>query len=214
MSGLVLPILTIIALLLGPFIGAQVSAWLQKRSSETERRKTIFKTLMATRANRISHEHVQALNLIDLEFYEEKPVTAAWAKYLEYLGKDVNKNDEKAWNNWNNISNDLFVDLLQKMAKVLKYDYDVDHIKRSVYSPQAHGELIKDQFRYRKAVLELIEGLLSGKIALPVQNVFTEKNLLQQEELAENLINVLKGKQGLLFQAKLEERSDAPSTAE
>lgn len=69
-------------ILLAPLVAVQVSEFLQKRKEGRARRVGIFKTLMATRANRLSGDHVQALNMIDIEFHgtdrRSKQVLEAW----------------------------------------------------------------------------------------------------------------------------------------
>ena len=60
--------LMIIAVLLAPLIAVQVQKWLEHHRENRERKLRVFKTLMATRAATVSPDHVQALNMIDLEF--------------------------------------------------------------------------------------------------------------------------------------------------
>lgn len=61
-------LITIVALLVAPFLAVfaqkQIEIWREKKSTKV----WIFKTLMATRGRTLSLEHVQALNMIDLEF--------------------------------------------------------------------------------------------------------------------------------------------------
>lgn len=60
--------LMILAVLVAPFLAVfaqkQIELWREQRS----RKLWVFKTLMATRGRALSLEHVQALNVIDLEF--------------------------------------------------------------------------------------------------------------------------------------------------
>ena len=53
-------------------MAVQVQKWLEVFREERGRKLWIFKTLMATRASAVSAEHVQALNMIDLEFREKR----------------------------------------------------------------------------------------------------------------------------------------------
>ncbi|MDQ6705220.1 MAG: hypothetical protein M3Z85_04535 [Acidobacteriota bacterium] len=52
--------------LLAPVLAVQVQKYLERWREESERRKKIFKTLMATRAARLAPAHIEALNLIDI----------------------------------------------------------------------------------------------------------------------------------------------------
>ena len=88
--------LTITAILLGPIIAIRITRYLEKGRDDYARKERIFKTLMATRATRLSGDHVQALNMIDIEFYEKKKwkrngrnraVVEAWMEYHDWLGQ-------------------------------------------------------------------------------------------------------------------------------
>ena len=61
-------VLMVIALLAGSIAAVQVQKRLDRLREEHGRKIWIFKTLMATRAAVLSPDHVQALNMIDLEF--------------------------------------------------------------------------------------------------------------------------------------------------
>ena len=67
MSMKLAEVLMIIAVLLAPVVAVQVQKWLELFREDRARKLWIFKTLMATRAATVSPEHVQALNMIDLE---------------------------------------------------------------------------------------------------------------------------------------------------
>lgn len=81
----------------GADFGRTGTKWIE-RTQERERRKSwVFHQLMATRRARLSPDHVQALNMIDLAFYgrrdagthrptrTEIAVTDAWHVYLDHL---------------------------------------------------------------------------------------------------------------------------------
>jgi O-glycosyl hydrolase len=118
---------------------------------------------MATRARKLSADHVEALNMIDVEFHgaspKEKAVALAWKEYLDHLNNQSFPKDA-----WAVKMNDLFVELVHKMALCLGYDFDKVHIKNQSYSPIAHGDIENDQLEMRKRMLEL----LRGNAALPV----------------------------------------------
>ena len=141
--------LTILAILLAPFFAVYVQKHLERQREARQRKINLFQTLMATRAARVSGSHVQALNMIDIEFYgrkilsfkfpsnSEKEVLGTWKIYhdqlhTKYEGKDLQI--------WIDKGDELFTDLLHKMAQSLGYDFDRVHLKRGMYSPIAHGE--------------------------------------------------------------------------
>ncbi len=149
--------LMIIVVLIGPIIAVRLTRHLDNQKEIKERKLSIFKTLMATRAYTVSWSHVEALNRIDLEFNsqekKEKAVIRAWKEYLDLLN-NTNMSTEQ----WTLKRIDLLVELLYKMALVLDYDFDKTHIKNSSYSPRAHGEIEDEQMILRKHLIELLEG--------------------------------------------------------
>ena len=58
----------IAATFLGPVFAIQVQKFLEKRQGDRARRDRIFKTLMSTRTAVLSLAHVEALNMINIEF--------------------------------------------------------------------------------------------------------------------------------------------------
>ena len=91
-------IVMIFAVILGPILAVQTQKYIEL-IQETEKRKLhIFRTLMSTRATRLSQEHVTALNMIDIEFYGKK-----------YFGKRLQSKSEKKiiqlWQVYNNYLN-------------------------------------------------------------------------------------------------------------
>ena len=76
---------------------------LQLKKEDRDRRLWIFKTLMKTRATPVVPEHVQALNLIDVEFSAnstaDKDVQDAWKNLLTNLNIRVGEEQQQinAW---------------------------------------------------------------------------------------------------------------------
>lgn len=153
--------ITIGAVILGPVLAVQAQKFLEIRRDRKRRRLHLFKVLMSTRGERLSREHVQALNMIDIEFYgrkvgntrfqtpKEKAVTNAWKNYNDSLNR---KADYANTELWTTESYSLFVRLLYEMSKALGYDYDEVQIKRDGYRPEAHANL-------ENAQLDVLEGL-------------------------------------------------------
>lgn len=158
------PWVPVLGTLLSPLIALRASRWLDNRRDRRDRQLRVFRTLMATRARALSMEHVEALNMIDVEFYGggrlEKDVAVAWKEYLDHLNQRT-----PATEAWASKGNDLFIELLYRMAICLGYDFDKVHIKNQSYSPVAHGDLETDQRLVRKGVISL----LNGERALPIR---------------------------------------------
>tara|TARA_R110002111_G_scaffold84660_1_gene132872 strand:+ start:30 stop:569 length:540 start_codon:yes stop_codon:yes gene_type:complete len=155
--------LMIIAVLLAPVIAVQVTQRLEYARAKREEKLRVFKTLMATRATNLAAAHVEALNMIDVSFYESnrknEKVISAWKVYLDHLN-DMGYPKE----GWESKRKELFVDLLHTMAVALGYDFDKSHIKNTSYYPSGHGDIEEDQYLLRKGLV----GLLDGKLSLPM----------------------------------------------
>lgn len=159
--------LMIAAVLAGPAIAVRLTRYIDERREIRDRKLSIFKALMATRAYTVSWVHVEALNRIDLEFRRdraaEREVLDAWKAYLDWLGNSHEPSDH-----WNTRRIDLLVELLHKMALVLKYDFDKTHIKNSSYAPRAHGDYDRQQEELRRMAIEVLEGTRAvGVTGLP-----------------------------------------------
>lgn len=140
---------TCAAVVIGPILAVQAQKVVERIKDKQQRRLQIFKTLMATRAERVSREHVQALNMIYIEFYgrkifsfswqnaNEKSVTDAWKIYNAHL----NDKSYESIDAWGKRGDELFTDLLYKMSQALGYDFDMVQLRSDVYRPNAHVNL-------------------------------------------------------------------------
>lgn len=192
-------IIYMVAIVLSPLIAVQVTEFLRRRKDAQERRLWIFRTLMATRAARLDGNHVQALNMIDVEFHgknrEMRDVVEAWKTYLDHLN-----NRQLEVSAWVASGDDLFFELLYKMSMTLKYDLQKTEIRRTSYTPQGYGDAEADGMIIRKGLSAifgspvLLEKLISqrppdqpaeGKPALPIKDDKTtpEDKKLKQEPL-------------------------------
>jgi len=146
--------LEILAIALSPLIAVQVTEWLRKRSDAVERKRDLFRTLMATRRVTLNWDRVQALNLIDVEFYKSKPVRSAWNALVTHLTvPNVAETDAVHWQR----AQVLTTDLLHSMAKDLGYELDRTDIERQAYYPQGSLEIEGEWNKLRKILIELLE---------------------------------------------------------
>lgn len=146
----------VFVVLASPLLAVQATRWLDGVKEARARRVHLFKILMATRASNLSHDHVSALNLIDLEFDKakgrDKSVIRAWKAYHAHLSDENFPADQ-----WGTRRMDLLIELLYEMSTRLKYDFDKTHIRTSVYSPVAHGQWEDDITAIRRSFRELLE---------------------------------------------------------
>src|SRR5262245_22980972 len=84
-----LGIVTVFAVIAGPILALYIQNRLNIGRENRDRKMWVFKTLMATRAHRLSPEHVTALNMLDVECYgdarENRDVIRSWNTYRDHL---------------------------------------------------------------------------------------------------------------------------------
>ncbi|WP_296650411.1 DUF6680 family protein [Paraburkholderia sp.] len=129
----------VLATFFGPIAALLITFARDARTQKYNRRFWVFRTLMATRRIGISNDHVNALNLIEVDFYKCKNVEAAWKSYLGHLN-DVRAQEDQAA--WGETKERRLAELLFEMAKVLKFDMPALDLFKGGYAPQgwAHKE--------------------------------------------------------------------------
>ncbi len=161
--------LVIAAIVIAPILAIQIQKFIEDKKEKRARKTNIFRVLMATRATPLSPAHVEALNMIDIEFYKHKKVTDAWKILLDNFYNYPKDPKEKDYNtrllSCSEKSSDLLVDLLFEMSKVLGYNFDKVLLKRGCYVPRGHGEIEMDQFFIRKSLIDL----LANKKTFPIK---------------------------------------------
>ena len=177
--------LTVLAILAAPIFALQIQKYIEDRKEVKERKMQIFRTLMATRANRLNLNHIEALNMIDIEFFKNEKVKEKWKllldNFVNYPQDPNEKNYEPRLSSCAEKSDALFVDLLFEMAKSLDYKFDEVHLKRNIYVPKGQVDTMKGQEFIRRAFVEV----LSGKRPIPIKilNVTIENTEEQMKKL-------------------------------
>lgn len=168
-------LLTLIAILVGPILAVFATRFVDGRRQRDERRNNIFKTLMKTRRNRISSEHVEALNLIELEFADDKVVIDEWKKLFTHFGnphsrrqdeiaaetlsdQDKMLRDTMFYNRLADERQRQLAKLLHAMAKTLGFKAEQLDIFEGGYTPQGWSELEVEQHAARRFILDLAFG--------------------------------------------------------
>jgi hypothetical protein len=120
---------------------------------------------MATRSVRLSAQHVEALNTIDLTFdsesRNEEEVRRAWGAYLDVLNVPAERRTEPVWDADREAK---FIDILYAMSQVVGRNFDKTYIKNSWYRPQAHADLETAS----QEIQRLFLSVLKGERAFPV----------------------------------------------
>lgn len=202
MSDWLWPAATVLATVAGPILAVQAQKAVERAQERSRRKSWVFHQLMATRANRLSPDHVQALNMIDLAFYgrrdfgkhratrTEIAVTDAWHEYLDHLST---KSEDGTWVAR---SDELFTNLLSAMAEDVGYSFDRVQLKKGAYSPIAHGE----QEQRVQAIRQLASEILSGDRPLKMVVTdfpFSQEAVDAQVKLQGKLTDALSGEGAL-----------------
>ena len=108
-------VMNIVAVILSPIIALLVSQYLQNRSEKRKDRMQVFMSLMKTRAFGWNIESVNALNVIDVVFSDNKAVRDAWKTHYAALCVSEPKENELKR------IQDTKYKLLEVMAKSLGY---------------------------------------------------------------------------------------------
>lgn len=180
-------VLTVIAILLGPILAVQAQKWVEVAREKRNRRLLLFKRLMATRGAQVSPAHVEALNMIDLEFSgrgeKDKVVRDRWKQYLDHLNSlpQDPAQRERQVQGWLEENSKLLADLLHDMGKPLGYDFDVTHIRRAVYIPVGHANLEIEL----QAIRQFLVALSENRKKLPVSVRNESEQLLTHAPLSE-----------------------------
>jgi cobalamin biosynthesis Mg chelatase CobN len=172
--------LMIFAVFAAPFLAIFAQRKIDENKEKRRQKLLVFRTLMATRANKLSVEHVQALNSIDLFFDKsgaEKKIVEKWDEYLDHLVLSLQENDpdyKVKLEAWTQKGNDFLSDLLSLMGESLGYHFDKVKLKKGIYFPKGHGDIELDNFFIRKGMVNI----MAGKTGFPVRQFspLTENN--------------------------------------
>jgi Family of unknown function (DUF6680) len=162
--GLVLSTLTIVAIIYGPIAALRIQRQLdqesEKRERDRERKQFIFRTLWVTRSTPVNPRHVEALNMIDLDYRDCQPVVAAWNLYLDHLNTDATQP------NWEERRVDSLTELLYQMSVTLGQPYDKVILKRHWYRPSLHWQIDDMDMALREGFFKIIKGQEAFRVRL------------------------------------------------
>lgn len=149
----------IFATFLGPVFAVWASEWRHNRRQAQEKRHRIFETLMSTRATRLNVSHIEALNQIDFAFQGSRytDVREAWSLYRKTLQSPELQNQEETQKIWQSKANDLFSDLMHKMALSLKLPFPKSYISDNSYHPDAYLFAELDSIQIRQLLLQVLK---------------------------------------------------------
>ncbi len=138
---------------LGPILAVLITFWRDNRSSLKTRRLWVFRTLMATRRVGISADHVNALNLVEVDFYGCAVVQRQWQVYKDFLFTEAPENDA-----WRERKERLLANLLFEMASALHFKIPAMEIFKGGYAPKGWAHRESRQHEAQEFVYELSKG--------------------------------------------------------
>jgi hypothetical protein len=145
-----------------------IALWVQRQSEERKarelRRQSIFRSLWINRRRPFYIARVDALNMIDVDFFGDKKVQGAWddlrADYFRQEHPGLNEEQIATQRE------EKFATLLFEISQVLNYEFGRTYIRDSIYRPQLHDDFDGIEFETRRRVRDLLRS-----DALPVRFV-------------------------------------------
>lgn len=151
-------ILSIVAIIFGPVVAVVITRLMDDRNAAKGRRYQVFRDLMRTRAAKLSPAHVDALNLVEIEFNKFPRVTGAWHRYMENLAA-ANPIDENERSNFNVRREQLFIKLIQEVAKQSGLrTVDITDVMTSNYYPVGWQTEQQEQQQIRQSLIQVLAG--------------------------------------------------------
>jgi hypothetical protein len=159
--------LTVVAILAAPI----TALWVQRKGDDDRaakaRKEAIFRTLWTNRARPAYLARVDALNMIDVEFFGEQKIIDAWADLLAHYRTDykaegvteaeqVRRHIEK------------YATLLFEISQSLGYKIGKTHIRDDIYRPDIHNEFDEIELQTRRLTRDTLVAI-NAMDALPIR---------------------------------------------
>ena len=168
--------LTLAALIIIPIVAVVIAQWLQNRSEKRKDKMQIFKTLMTSRIYGWTPDSVNALNIIDIVYSDDKKVRAAW-KDLNDKYRVTNPDQQHL----KKIENAQYK-LLEAMANSLGYKDKITwETIQNPYMPVGMAQQIEAQKNMQQAYYSAINGV-NNFVQNQKQNPNTDASSGEQSE--------------------------------
>ena len=164
-ATMIVAILTILAIYYGPIAAVRITRSNDEDQAKKKRQFDVFHSLMKTRRFTLSADHVMALNLVQIEFYEHTRIDAAYRAYIGLLSVNPPSfNSDVDRDVFYQNREDAMYNLLYEIAEELGYRYDKRDLQRLAYGPKGWH----DDETQQRALRSLLIELLSGHRSFPV----------------------------------------------
>lgn len=184
-------ILLVITALISGLVATVVTIWWQEKSQKKKEKTKIFEILMAKRYEISSEESVEALNKIDVVFYNSENVRKAWKDFCDATdAPDIAQKPQ--------LISDKHLKLLGEIAKDIGYkNIEWDNIK-NYYFPTGLLNRKQDETVLRKvqidAALAQIKNLNDEKNSAQVNknDEMAQKLMYEAMDNPEKILNLMK----------------------
>ncbi len=153
---------SVIAVIASPIIALAISRSIEKSRERSQRRYDVFCDLMKTRVTRLDPTHVSALNLVELEFYDNELVRVAYRNYIRHLSSPMPVVDQQ--DRYFDARAELFADMMKEMGSALGFHFDKQELTRLGYAPQGW----EDDQASRQRNAALLSKVLNGEQPLTI----------------------------------------------
>jgi hypothetical protein len=153
------------ATFLGPIFAVLISLWLQVRRQKFDQKLNVFRPLMVHRRNWLNAQWVEALNLVPVEFNDDKRVISAFVRLLDRFSSNEVDDSGNLTAAWFEKTESASIELLQAIGKNLNLDLSDIDLRTRAYNPQGWQN---DETQVR-AVRDSLLALLKGETALKVE---------------------------------------------
>lgn len=147
-------VLNLIAIIIIPIAAVLIAQWLQNRAEKRKDKMQIFKALMTSRIYGWTPESVNALNIIDIVFANDKGVRAAWKDLSDkYNVQDPDEQERKKIKH-------AEYKLLEAIANALGYKDKITwETIQNPYMPKGMADQIETQKRMQQTYQSVLDNV-------------------------------------------------------
>lgn len=148
-----LSLAVVFATLGGPVLAVLVTRYIDTKRDQRRRRLEIFRMIMRTRRATLSVDHVTALNMVEIEFYDQPKVLAAYQDLFKHFNLSG-----PAPPDWWDKRMKLQTKLLSAMGKSLGYDFAQLEVLEGGYTPKGWTTAEQEQQELRRLLIDVCSG--------------------------------------------------------
>jgi hypothetical protein len=159
--------LTVVAIIASPITALWVQRKGDDRRASRARKEAIFRTLWTNRARPAYLVRVDALNMIDVEFFGEQKIIDAWADLFAHYRADY-KAEGVSETERTHRHKEKYATLLYEISQSLGYKIGKTHIRDDVYRPDIHNEFDEIELQTRRLARDTLVAI-NAMDAIPVR---------------------------------------------